>query len=351
MKTVLNLKNVPVEERIMFLGPELSLQRFDQLKYPKFYDLYKKMETFRWNPERINLNKDRIDYEKMSDAELHTWESNIKFQTAIDACLSRSIHNISQYITNCELEAAISTWSSFEVLHSDSYSHVFKNVTKDATKFFDSILEDENIVKRSRNLIESYDAFFGNPSDIKQTIFDAVLNTQAVEGVTFYVSFICSFYFGAKEIMSGSADIIKEIARDEALHVSITQNIFKNWKNNPEEGFQEILKKNEDRIYDFYKLVVKQESDWAEYLFSKGSLLGLNEEILKMYIEYIANNRLGSLGYKKIFKTKNDPTIGWSASYFDSTMSQPAPQETEITSYLSNAANTDLNLSEFEGLL
>lgn len=351
MKTVLNLINVPVEERIMFLGPELSLQRFDQVKYPKFLEIYEKMETFRWQPSRINLNKDRIDYEKMSDVELHVFQSNIRWQTAVDACLSRSIHNISQYITNCELEICCTSWASFETLHSFSYTFLFKNVTKDATKFFDSILEDPMIIERAKNITSAYDSFFGNPTDIKQTIFDAILNTQAVEGVSFYTSFICSFYFGAKEKMTGSADIIKEIARDEALHVSITQNIFKNWKTHPEEGFQELLKRNEEKVYEFYKLIVKQESDWTDYLFSKGSLLGLNSEILKSYTEYIANNRLASMGYKKIFKTKNDPTVGWSAGYFDSSISQPAPQETEITSYLSNAANTDLNLNEFEGLL
>ncbi len=69
MKTVLNKKNIPVEQRIMFLGEDLSLQRYDQFKYPKFFELWQKQENFRWRPERIDLSKDRTDYERMTETE------------------------------------------------------------------------------------------------------------------------------------------------------------------------------------------------------------------------------------------------------------------------------------------
>ena len=172
MQTVLNKKNIPVEDRIMFLGEDLSLQRYDQFKYHKFFELWEMQENYRWRPTRIDLSKDRTDYEKLTDTEKFIFESNIRWQTMTDSMLSRSIHELSKYVTNPELELCMGTWASMEQMHSFSYTHIFKNVTKNATAFFDSILEDEEIVKRAYEISSSYDALLGEPEDIKQNIFD-----------------------------------------------------------------------------------------------------------------------------------------------------------------------------------
>lgn len=347
MKTVLNKHNIPVQDRLMFLGTDLSLQRYDQYKYPIFFDIWEKQEDYRWRPTKYNLSKDRTDFEGMSDVERHVFESNIKWQTMTDSMLSRSIHKISEYVTNPELELCMGTWASMEMMHSFSYTHIIKNVTKNATEFFDSILQNPEIVKRAEAISKSYDDLLGSPSDIRDKILQAVICTNITEGVAFYTSFICSFYFGYKGTMEGSAKIIGEIARDENLHVLITTNIIKNWKQNANEGFQSLLDKNTDLVYELFKVAVKNEKEWASYLFSKGSLLGLNDDILHNYIEWLANTRLTSLGYKSIFPCKKNPVSGWSTRYFDSSKVQVAPQESELESYLIGSANTNLDCSDF----
>lgn len=348
MKTVLNKINIPVEDRIMFLGPDLGIQRYDEFKYPKFFDLWEQQESYRWRPQRIDLSKDRTDYENLTDVERFVFESNIKWQTMTDSMLSRSIFKFSENVTNPELELCMGTWASMEQMHSFSYTHIFKNITKDATKFFDSILENDEIVKRAKEISRSYDELLSGTKDIRDQILESVICTQITEGISFYNSFVCSFFFGYKGKMEGSAKIIGEIARDENLHVAITQNIIKNWRTKPEELFQDVLSKNEDKIYELFKLGVKNEKEWAEYLFSKGSLLGLNSDILKEYIEWLANNRLAALGYKKIFNQKRNPVEGWSTRYFDSSKVQIAPQESEVESYLTGGANTDIDDKVFE---
>lgn len=350
MKTVLNKSNVPVQERLMFLGPDLSLQRYDEFKYSKFFDLWEQQESYRWRPQRIDLSKDRTDYEKLNDVERFVFESNIRWQTMTDSSLSRSLHKMSEYVTNPELELCMGTWASMEMMHSFSYTHIFKNITNNATAFFDSILENEEIVKRACEINKSYDDLLDDPKDIKEKIFQAVICTNITEGISFYASFVCSFFFGYKGLMEGSAKIISEIARDENLHVQITQNIIKNWKKHKEEGFQELLADNEEMIYELFKTAVQNEKNWSNYLFSKGSLLGLNEEILHNYIEWLANTRLSSLGYKPIFPNKKNPISGWSTRYFDSSKVQVAPQESELESYLVGSANTSLNDSDFNDI-
>jgi ribonucleoside-diphosphate reductase beta chain len=266
-----------------------------------------------------------------------------------DSMLSRSIHNIKNYVSNPELEICMTTWARFETIHSYSYTYTLQNIAKDATQFFDSILEDKEIVKRATEISSAYNTLLGDDGDdIKQKIFNAVLSTQITEGLSFYTSFACSFFFGYKGKMEGNSKIIGLIARDENLHAAITQNIMKYWRENEDEGFQQILKDNEQKIYDMYGLAVENEKKWGEYLFSQGSLLGINSEMLSGYIEWLANNRLKSLGYDKIFDQSTNPIGGWLNSFTDSSKVQVAPQETEISSYKIGARDTEISSEEFD---
>ncbi len=348
MKTVLNKKNIDLIKNPMFLGEDLALQRYDLIKYPKFYELYDQQLNFFWRPQEVSLVKDIGDYKNLSDEERFVVDSNLKFQTMTDSMLSRSIHELMQYVTNSELEICMNTWSFFETLHSNSYTYILQNVYPNATQFFDSILQDDQIVKRAKAISKKYDELLGDPTDIKQKIFDAVLATQITEGLIFYVSFACSFYFGYRGKMEGNAKIIKFISRDENLHVAITQNIMKYWESS-EEGFRDILKSNEDKVYAAYEIAVNAEKDWADYLFSSGNLVGLTSESLKKYIEWLANNRLTSMGYKKMYPdAKLNPLAGWLDSYYDSKKLQVAPQETELSSYVKGVDN-NVATNAFDG--
>jgi ribonucleoside-diphosphate reductase beta chain len=264
--------------------------------------------------------------------------------------LSRSINSLADYVSNPELEICMNVWSFFETIHSNSYTYILQNVHPDATKFFDSILEDKEIVKRAEAISSRYDALLNTKSeDPKQQIFDALLATQITEGLTFYVSFACSFYFGYRGKMEGNAKIINLISRDENLHVAITQNIFKILRDNPKEGFQEIVKKNEDRVYEAYRMAVDAEKEWADYLFSRGNLIGLTSDSLKNYVEWLADSRLTSMGYKKIYNVKSNPLSGWLDSFYDSKKIQVAPQETEISSYIIGGTKQDVDKDSFKG--
>jgi ribonucleoside-diphosphate reductase beta chain len=122
----------------------------------------------------------------------------------------------------------MNTWQRFEGIHSYSYSYLLNNVHHDATAFFDSIMEDKEIVGRAELIRESFDKILGDDTkkDIRQKIFDCVLAINCMEGLVFYVSFACSFYFGYRGKMEGNAKIIKFIQRDESQHYAITQNLL-----------------------------------------------------------------------------------------------------------------------------
>ena len=346
MKTVYNKVNVPLSDRRMFLGPELNLQRFDQFRFKKFYDLYTEQKSNFWNPEEIDFSGEAAKVETMSDTEKWVFENNLMWQTATDSTLSRGINEITKYITLPELEAACSYWQFCEVLHSESYTHALKGLTKKPEEFFDSIVTNDEINRRSLEVTESFDELLGEDGDLKDKIFKTILSTQIVEGLNFHVSFLFSFWFGKQGKAPQMAKIIRLIQKDESCHVAITQNIIKYWKQYPEEGFQEILKNSDDLVYSMYETGVKNEKNWASYLFSKGSLVGFNEQNVHDYIEWLANNRLGSLGYQKIFNCKKNPIGSWLLEYLDPTLAQSAPQEQNLTTYQMGSINNVVDKSK-----
>lgn len=349
MKSVLNLKNIDTTKQPLFLGEDLNLQRYDRFKYPIFFELFKKQNENFWWPHEITLAKDRSDYKDLTDTERFVFDSNLRFQTLGDSMLSRSIHSLKEYVSNPELEICMNTWAQFEGIHSYSYSYLLNNVYPDATKFFDSIMEDKEILERAELIRNNYDKILGDDDkkDIKQKIFDCILSVNVMEGLVFYVSFACSFYFGYRGKMEGNAKIIKFIQRDEALHFSTSQNLLKILATEEKEGFVSLVKKNEDKIYEIYKQATENETEWAKYLFSKGNLLGLNEEVMTGYTKWLCDNRLRSLGYKKIYNQKENPISGWLDSYMDSSKVQVAPQETEISTYKIGARDTSISDDDF----
>ena len=162
MKTVLNLKNIDTTKQPLFLGEDLNLQRYDRFKYPIFFELFKKQNENFWWPHEITLSKDRSDYNDLTDTERFVFDSNLRFQTLGDSMLSRSIHSLKEYVTNPELEICMNTWAQFEGIHSYSYSYLLNNVYPDATKFFDSIMEDKEILNRAELIRNSYDKILGD---------------------------------------------------------------------------------------------------------------------------------------------------------------------------------------------
>lgn len=56
--SIINDKNINIKDQKLFLGPTMGLQRYDQFKYPVFFDLFNKQREFIWNPRR-NISCER----------------------------------------------------------------------------------------------------------------------------------------------------------------------------------------------------------------------------------------------------------------------------------------------------
>ena len=363
MNTVFNKKNVDFTKEKMFFGEPLNTQRFDTFKYPVFDKLTQKQLGFFWRPEEISLQKDRVDFQTMNDAQRHIFTSNLRYQTLLDSVQGRgpSIAFL-PFVSLPELESSIIAWDFMETIHSRSYTHIIKNVYADPSDVFDTIITEPAIIKRAEMVTKKYDEFIAlgrrqllglkvDEYDLYKGLYLTLVSVNILEGIRFFVSFACSFAFGELKLMEGSAKIISLIARDESQHLAITQHIIKNYqKFEKDKLMTKVMKDCEKEVYELYEEAVKTEKDWAEFLFKEGSIIGLSTTVLGNYIEFICNRRLRAIGLKPIYDipSTNNP-LPWTQHWFTSRGLQNAPQETEIESYVIGGIKQDVEDDTFDG--
>ena len=372
--TVFNTEDVDTKKQPMFLGQPLGVQRYDNFKYPQFENLTKQQLGYFWRPEEVSLQKDRGDYQTLRPEQKHIYTSNLKYQIMLDSVQGRAPGMaFLPYCSLPELEACMEVWSFMEMIHSRSYTYIIKNVYADPSDVFDTIIKDDRILERAASVTGSYDDFInyaqewasgnlwqkdskGSPSaewtlkDLKRHLYRAVANVNILEGIRFYVSFACSFAFGELKLMEGSAKIISLIARDESQHLALTQKILYKWKKGDDPDMQQIAQEEKENVRQMFANAVTEEKDWANYLFSNGSMIGLNEKLLHQYIEWVANRRMKAIQLETMYDipARNNP-LPWTEHWLNSKGQQNAPQETEIESYIVGGIKQDVDAKTFSG--
>jgi ribonucleoside-diphosphate reductase beta chain len=354
----------------MFFGNPVNVARYDQQKHSIFEKLIEKQISFFWRPEEVDVSKDRVDFQKLTDSEKHIFISNLKYQTLLDSVQGRS-PNIAflPIVSLPELETWIETWSFFETIHSRSYTHILRNLFSDPSEVFEDIVLNDEIKLRATDISRYYDDlifatqlwqtqgegrhhvdgqdYLINQRELKKKLYLCMNSVNALEAIRFYVSFACTFAFAEREMMEGNSKIIRLIARDENLHLTSTQHILNLWakgKDDPE--MQEIAEECHDQARDIFIKAVEQEKQWASYLFQHGSMIGLNKDILCQYVEFIATHRMSAIGMDSPFEVTTNP-LPWMNNYLNSDNVQVAPQESEISSYLVGQIDSEVNADDF----
>ena len=349
-------------------GP--TIQRYDNLKYKQFDGLTDKQLGFFWRPEEIDIYKDASDFKSLTEHEQHIFTSNLKRQILLDSVQGRApAESFGSIVSLPELENWIITWTFSETIHSRSYTHIIRNVYTNPSKVFDELMDVKEIVDCADSISGYYDELIessmyynllgagthtvnGNKVEVdmyelKKKLWLALMSVNILEGVRFYVSFACSWAFAELKKMEGNAKIIKLIARDENLHLASTQALLKVLKTD-DKDFVKIAKETEEECIQMFVDAVDQEKQWAKYLFKDGSMIGLNTELLGQYIEYICTRRMTNINLKSPYNQKANP-LPWTQKWISGADVQVAPQETEITSYVSGGTKQDVEKDTFKG--
>jgi len=371
--TVMNMRRQDHTKALAFLDDTggAGVQRYDVIKYRQFDKLTDKQLGFFWRPEEVDVVKDAKDFKDLTEYEQHIFTSNLKRQIILDSVQGRSPNlALLPLVTIPELETWIETWAFNETIHSRSYTHIIRNVYADPTKVFDTMMDIKEITDCGKDISKYYDDLieyggyyqllgYGkhtvngkeidiNKMDLKKKLWMCINSINALEGIRFYVSFACSWAFAELKKMEGNAKIIKLICRDENVHLGSTQTLLKLLpKDDPD--FAKIKEECADDARALFLQAVEQEKEWAHYLFKNGSMIGLNEQLLNLYIEWIANKRMIAIGLKSPFKGGSNP-LPWTQKWIAGADVQVAPQETEISSYTIGAVKQDIDEKTFTGM-
>jgi ribonucleoside-diphosphate reductase beta chain len=148
--------------------------------------------------------------------------------------------------------------------------------------------------------------------------------------------------------MEGNAKIIKFIARDENVHLASTQQLLKLLPQD-DPDYVRIRQETEAEMTAMFDDAVAQEKTWSHYLFKNGSMIGLNEQLLNDYVEWIAHKRMTAVGLPTRYRGGSNP-LPWTAKWIAGAEVQVAPQETEISSYVVGGTKQDVDSSTLAGL-
>ncbi|MDO6682544.1 MULTISPECIES: class Ia ribonucleoside-diphosphate reductase subunit beta [unclassified Oceanobacter] len=367
--TTFNRNEFDTFKQPMFFGEHVNVARYDQQKHKIFENLIEKQLSFFWRPEEVDLTNDRKDFLDLPDHEKHIFVSNLKYQTLLDSVQGRS-PNVAflPVVSLPELETWIETWSFSETIHSRSYTHIVRNIVPNPATIFDDITRNEHITRRAVSVTHYYDSFIElsnyyqqlgegthtvngqtvevNMHELKRRLYLTLVSVNVLEAIRFYVSFACSFAFAERAKMEGNAKIIKLIARDEALHLTGTQHMLQIIARGKDDAdFAVIAEECKADVVRIFAEAAQQEKEWADYLFKDGSMIGLNKDILCQYVEYITNQRIAALGFDRIFEARSNP-LPWINSWLNSDNVQVAPQESEISSYLVGALDSEVDTND-----
>ncbi len=351
-------------QRKMFLDPQgpVTIQRFEEVKYPKVQQFETTARGFFWVPEEISLTKDAQDFKDASDAVKHIFTSNLLRQTALDSLQGRGPSQIFTPVVSLpELEALVYNWTFFETnIHSRSYSHIIRNIYNVPKEVFNTIHDTKEIVDMASSVGLYYDRLhmincrkelkekFSEKEHIK-AIWLALNASYALEAFRFMVSFATSLAMVENKIFIGNGNIIALILQDELLHKGWTAWII-NQVVKEDERFAKAKEECADEVMAMYMDVIREEKQWADYLFKKGPVIGLNANILKEFVDYTAASSLKDIGLKYSQVAPKTSPIPWFNKHSDTHKKQTALQENESTNYVIGVMSDNLDYDELPAI-
>lgn len=373
----MNFNKIPeYNKRNMFLDPAgpVTIQRYEEYAFPKIAQFLRTQKGSFWSPDEVTLIKDQIDFKESNRTTKHIFTSNLLRQTTLDSIQGRSPVQIFTPVSSVpEIEALVLWWSAFEQIHSESYSHIIKNIYNVPVEQFNTIHNIPEIVQMANEINKYYNNLHVLNSKIvvhsslpKHTdkeilkvlsvsehehlkaIWLALIASYGLEAIRFIVSFATSLGMVENKLFIGSGNLISLILQDETLHTKWTVYIL-NQLVKSDIRFKEISIELQQETLEVLSLIIQEEKHWAKYLFKEGPMIGLNEKIMIDFVDYTASVRLKDINITYNTKVKTTP-IPWFNKHFNTNKKQAALQETESTAYVMHSLTSTVNYDELPDL-
>jgi ribonucleoside-diphosphate reductase beta chain len=260
------------------------------IKHKEVWDMYKKAEASFWTAEEIDLSHDQTDWEKLNDNERHFISHVLAFFAASDGIVNENLAvRFSNEVQIPEARCFYGFQIAMENIHSETYSLLIDTYIKDPVqkdKLFNAFETVPAVKKKADWALK----WINNTSSFAERL----VAFAAVEGIFFSGSFCSIFWLKKRGLMPGLTFSNELISRDEGLHCDFACLLYSMLEN----------KLSQDTIHKIIGDAVTIEKEFVCEALPV-NLIGMNSEMMSQYIEFVADRSLMSLGYDKLYNTKN----------------------------------------------
>ncbi len=261
------------------------------IRHPDLWAKYKQHMAVFWTPEEIDLSKDMKDWEKLTDNERHFIKHILGFFAGSDGIVMENLATrFTREVQWPEAKFFYGCQNLLEAVHSETYSLLIDTYISDPQEKQDILRAISTIpsVKKKADWalqwIDSPDADFGT----------RLLAFAAVEGIFFSGAFCAIFWLKQRGVMPGLTLSNEFIARDEGLHTDFACLLYSKIVN----------KLTKEKAHKILREAVKIEKHFITKALPC-ELIGMNAELMKQYIEFVADRLSLQLGYPKIYRANN----------------------------------------------
>jgi ribonucleotide reductase beta subunit family protein with ferritin-like domain len=261
------------------------------IEYEDIYNLYKKAESSFWTVNEIDLSKDLNDWNKLSNDEKYFIKNIIGFFAGSDGIIMENLAmRFMREVQIPEARAFYSYQIFNESIHSETYSLLIDTYIKDMKEkemIFNSI---ENIPSVAKKAAWAYKWIENNEVSFATRLVAFAI----VEGVFFSGSFCAIYWLKKRGLMQGLTFSNELISKDEGMHCEFACLLYSMIKNKIDKN---IIKEIFEEAIEIEKEFIIESIPCA--------LIGMNSDLMKQYIEFVADRLLVQLNYDKIWNTEN----------------------------------------------
>lgn len=262
---------------------------WNRLDDEKDLEVWNRLTVNFWLPEKVPLSNDVQSWATLRPAER---ELTIRVFTGLT--LLDTIQNtigaptmMPDAITPHE-EAVLSNIAFMEAVHARSYSSIFSTLclTKEVDEAFRWSEENPHLQGKARLILDEYKA---GADPLKKKIASVFL-----ESFLFYSGFYLPMYWSSRAKLTNTADLIRLIIRDEAVHGYYVGYKF-------QRGLERVDEARRAELKDFaFSLMFELYDIEQKYTAELYDGIGLTEDV-KVFLHYNANKALQNLGYEALF--------------------------------------------------
>lgn len=261
------------------------------IEHEDLWDYYELVLDAMWTQKEVDLSKD-LDHwnNKLTDNERFFIKNVLAFFAASDGIVNENLaENFLKEVQYTEAKFFYGFQVMMENIHSHMYSLLIDTYIKDTEerkKCFKAIEYMPPVKKKAEWALKWIES---------DSFAERLVAFAAVEGIFFSGSFCSIFYLKSRGLMPGLCDSNAFISRDESLHCDFAIHLLNN---------HIVNKPSPERIREIFLSALEIEKEFITESLPV-SLIGMNADLMKQYLEFVVDGLLVQLECDKVFNSKN----------------------------------------------